>query len=75
MRCFYVDEGDSQQIERISSLKCLAQQGIEVFPRFNFGVVLFGLTPFYYRTTKDAKITQLALCPSSISQLIICHNI
>jgi hypothetical protein len=42
----------------IGAPKCLAQQGIEVFPKFNFGVVLFGLTPFYYRTTKDATIAE-----------------
>jgi hypothetical protein len=45
-------------IEQMCAPKCQAQQGIEIFPKFNFGVVLFGRTPFCYRTTKDAKIAE-----------------
>ena len=45
-------------IEWMGAPKCLAQQGIEIFPKFYFGVVLFGLTPFFIRTTRHAKIAQ-----------------
>jgi hypothetical protein len=45
-------------IERMCAPKYLAQKGIEVFPKFNFGVVLFGLASFLCRTTKDAKIAR-----------------
>jgi hypothetical protein len=51
-------------IEWTGAPKCLAQRGIEIFPEFNFGIVLSGLTPFYYRTIKDAKkaIVERARC-------------
>jgi hypothetical protein len=45
-------------IEWMGAPKCLALQGIEIFPKINFGVVLFGLTPSLFRTTKDARIAQ-----------------
>jgi hypothetical protein len=38
--------------------KCLVQQGIEIFPKIYFGIVLIGLAPFSHRTTRDAKIAQ-----------------
>jgi len=43
-------------IEWMCAPKCLAQQGIEIFPEFSFGAVLFGLMPSRYRTAKDGRI-------------------
>jgi hypothetical protein len=45
-------------MEWIGAPKYLAQQGIELFPKFNFGTLLFGLMPPGYRTAKDVEIAQ-----------------